>query len=75
VTALPCKKPAITKTSHDNCHALKINKRIALSIWIILVLLPELTVYNSDGIYSKSTYLLIPWSRVLLEKLTSKFCH
>jgi len=24
--------------------------------------------------YSKLTYLLTPWSRVLLEKLTSKLC-
>jgi hypothetical protein len=54
VTALPCRKPAITETSHDNCCALKINKRIALSIRITVELLPELTVYSSDGIYSKS---------------------
>jgi hypothetical protein len=54
VTALPCRKPAVTKTSHDNCPALKINKRKALSIWTILELLPELTVYSSVGIYSKS---------------------
>jgi hypothetical protein len=50
VTALPCRKPEIAKTSHDNCHAPKINKRNALSIWIILEILPELTVYSSDGI-------------------------
>jgi hypothetical protein len=54
VTALPCREPEISDTAHVNCRALKINKRNALSIRIILELLPELTVYISDRIYSKS---------------------
>lgn len=72
MTALPCRKPAFTKTSHDNCHALKIYKRNALSIWIILELLPELSVYSSDGIYSKSNKTTIFLSTFVMRHIVTR---
>ena len=42
---------------------------------ICTAILPDIHVLGSlRTIFLKLTYLLTPWSRVLLEKLTSKLC-
>jgi hypothetical protein len=70
VSGPPINVPVITHESGENQNPLR-------SPGYLLEILVKMYQYPFISIVSivKSTYLHTPWSRVLLEKLTSKLCR